>query len=114
MVPALFDRTDPGCQDPELFDGPKDLLQCETYRRMRKAVKGDWRAACPKTNGLWLHYLADVVAVQKPIPGLAAADCKELKAFRRRALGYRSAMEALHDPLFRGCWREEAAAGTGA
>ena len=45
--------------DPELFEGPAGHCQSDTYRRMRKATKGMWERHCPKTNALWLHYLAD-------------------------------------------------------
>lgn len=57
--------------DPELFEGPSDSLQAETYRRMRKAVKKDWKAHAPKTNALWLHYLADIVIAEKKVKGTA-------------------------------------------
>lgn len=67
--------------DPELFEGPADSLQADTYRRMRKAVKKDWRMHAPKTNALWLHYLADICVAEKKVKGTAvrspAAAAKE-------------------------------------
>lgn len=68
--------------DPELFDGPTDSLQAETYRRMRKAVRRDWRASAPKTNALWLHYLADVVVAEKKVAGTAVRRPGPLSARR--------------------------------
>ena len=45
--------------------GPKGDCQAETYRRMKKATRGDWRHHAPATNVLWMHYLADICLTQK-------------------------------------------------
>ena len=88
-------------QDPELFEGPSGHCQSDTYRRMRKATKGRWEEHCPKTNALWLHYLADCLLAQKEFPA-AAEERAAIKAFKKRAFGYKSAAEALWDDMFVG------------
>ena len=91
--------------DPELFDGPKGQCQFETYRRMRKLLRRDWSAAAPRTNALWLHYLADVVLSEKSFP-MEKAEKRALQAFRQRcAAAHRSASDAVTDELFEGMWR---------
>ena len=87
--------------DPELFRGPEGHCQSETYRRMRKATKGRWERRCPKTNALWLHYLADCLLTDKRYPATNAQK-SEIKAFKKRTMGYASASEALWDELFVG------------
>ena len=96
--------------DPELFQGPKGDVQADTYRRMRKATRGDWQEHRPKTNALWVHYMADILLNQKQWGG-TAAELRRLKRFRRAALGYASAAEAVWDELFEDLWvsGEEAA-----
>lgn len=56
-------------------------LQAETYRRMRKATKGDWQKHTPATNTLWMHYLADLLLSQKQVPQ-TAREKRELRGFR--------------------------------
>lgn len=89
--------------DPELFNGPKKHCQSETYRRMKKAIKGKWDAYEPKTNALWLHYLADTVLEQKHY-SVTMEQKKALSDFRKRALTYKSAHAAMFDELFSGIW----------
>ena len=89
--------------DPELFAGPKGHCQSETYRRMKRVTKGKWNKYCPKTNALWLHYLADTVLEQKDF-NVTAEDKQRLVAFRKRALDYKSAGEIVFDELFSGIW----------
>ena len=89
--------------DPELFTGPARDCQSDTYRRMRKAVKKDWSRFAPKTNALWLHYLADTLLSRKEFA--AESDEREaLQGFRERALKYASAGDAVTDPLFVNMW----------
>jgi serine/threonine-protein kinase haspin len=89
--------------DPELFNGPKKHCQSETYRRMKKATKGKWDSYEPKTNALWLHYLADTVLEQKHY-SVTMEQKKALSEFRKRALTYKSAHAAMFDELFSGIW----------
>ena len=94
--------------DPELFEGPAGHCQSDTYRRMRKATKGTWERHCPKTNALWLHYLADCLLSDKEFP-MTAGQKADLKGFKKRAMGYKSANEALWDNMFVGVWRSSRA-----
>ncbi len=55
--------------------------QADTYRRMRKATRGEWAAHAPATNCLWLSYLADTLLARKRVP-LDAATKRDLRAFR--------------------------------
>jgi serine/threonine-protein kinase haspin len=97
--------------DPELFGGPKAVpgdCQAETYRRMRKAVSRDWSAFVPRTNALWLHYLADLLLHKKQLRDgrkLERRERRELTAFALRCRdAYARAGDALDDPLFAGMW----------
>ena len=90
--------------DPELFNGPEGHCQSETYRLMANAVAGDWSAHVPKTNALWLRYLADCLSSDKKYP-CTHVELAELKAFKKRAAGYASAQEALWDGLFVGVFK---------
>ena len=98
--------------------------QMETYRRMRAAVRRNWSLHVPKTNALWLHYLADTLLTQKKFAASTArrrwlphtrarsesrsgrppafprrpfsqAELRQLRNFRSRAPKYASACEAL-------------------
>ena len=89
--------------DPELFRGPKGDVQADTYRRMKKATRGDWQEHRPKTNSLWVHYLADILLHQKQW-GATPDELQRLKRFRRATLGYASAAEAVWDELFEDLW----------
>ena len=89
--------------DPELFKGPKGHCQSETYRRMKRATKGKWNKFTPKTNALWVHYLADTLLEQKDF-NVTAEQKKELTDFRARALDYKSARDMVFDDLFSGIW----------
>ena len=82
-------------------------LQADTYRRMRKATRGDWSVYTPSTNALWLHYLADVMLTRKR-PASSADGLRALRAFRKRALAAGSAGDLLLDPYFEGAWVQRA------
>ena len=58
-----------------------EARQADTYRRMRKATRGEWAAHAPATNCLWLSYLADTLLARKRVP-LDAATKRDLRAFR--------------------------------
>eukprot|EP00887_Chlorella_sp_A99_P001644 scaffold8.g1644.t1 len=114
--------------DPELFKGPKGDCQAETYRRMKKATRGDWRRHAPTTNVLWTHYLADICLTHKltfpcrHVERGQLVDCSwevtawsshlggngaqklELRNFRKRSLGYVSATELVWDEWLRAGW----------
>ena len=44
------------------------VLQAETYRRMKRATRGDWAGFHPVTNCMWVHYLADTLLKHKDLP----------------------------------------------
>lgn len=90
--------------DPELFMGPAGHCQSDTYRRMKKATRGKWERHFPKTNALWLHYLADCLLTDKEFPATAAQK-HDIKGFRKRAVGYASAADALWDDMFMGVFK---------
>lgn len=86
-------------------------LQAETYRRMRKATKGDWRGHAPATNTLWLHYLADIMLTHKlPDTGCTSDERLALRNFRKRAAGGGAADEMVWDDFFAGQWSSKPAA----
>jgi serine/threonine-protein kinase haspin len=89
--------------DPELFEGPEDDAQSETYRRMRKALNNQWGASCPQTNAFWLHYLADTLLTKKEFK-MSPNQKQSLGKFRMNCLQYECAADAIWDPLFAGMW----------
>jgi serine/threonine-protein kinase haspin len=89
--------------DPELFEGPEDDAQSETYRRMRKALNNQWGASCPQTNAFWLHYLADTLLTKKEFK-MNPNQKQSLEKFRMNCLQYDCAADAIWDPLFAGMW----------
>ncbi|GLJ40445.1 hypothetical protein SUGI_0833310 [Cryptomeria japonica] len=91
--------------DPALFEGPKRNTQSETYRRMLNVTKGNWEGRYPKTNSLWLHYIADTLLTKK-VFRCSPKDKRSLQAFRKRLLMYDSAEAALSDAFFDGMWVE--------
>ena len=56
-------------------------VQADTYRRMRKAVAGQWERYCPATNALWLHYLTEMLLTTKACP-CQASETRALRDFR--------------------------------
>eukprot|EP01018_Ginkgo_biloba_P009460 Gb_15224 [translate_table: standard] len=91
--------------DPALFEGPKRDTQAETYRRMLNVTQGNWEGRHPKTNSLWLHYVADTLLTKKAFR-CSPKDKRGLQAFRKRLLLYDSAQAALSDNFFDGMWVE--------
>ena len=57
------------------------IYQADTYRRMRKLLRGSWEAHAPSSNALWLHYLADVLLQYKTATA-SPAEKRELRSFR--------------------------------
>lgn len=55
--------------------------QADTYRRMKKATKGEWAGFHPATNCLWVHYLADTLLQLKAFP-CSPDQKKALRSFR--------------------------------
>jgi serine/threonine-protein kinase haspin len=68
---------------------------------MRDATGGRWERHCPKTNALWLRYLADCLAEDKAFSA-TKEQRGEMRRFRKRCTGYESAADALWDELFVG------------
>lgn len=90
--------------DPELFEGPKGMVQFDSYRAMRKLIVGDdWSASCPQTNCVWVAYMAEVLAAEKGAC-MSAGEKKALRAFRRRVLKCAACSEVVWDELFAGLW----------
>ena len=56
-------------------------MQADTYRRMKRATKGDWAGFHPATNCLWAHYLADTLLARKALPA-SAEQKRALRDFR--------------------------------
>lgn len=48
------------------------VAQAETYRRMKRATKGEWAGFHPVTNCMWVHYLADTLLKHKKLPATRA------------------------------------------
>ncbi|KAG2493176.1 hypothetical protein HYH03_008597 [Edaphochlamys debaryana] len=96
--------------DASVFEGTRGDVQFDTYRWMRDLVGGDWAAFCPETNCLWLSYLAEVLAGRfgaaagrgRAAPVLTTAHKRQLREFRKRAVGYANCGELLRDGLFAG------------
>lgn len=85
--------------DVELFKGPKGNVQFETYRKMREVTGECWGESFPKTNVLWLMYLAEILD-KKKIYERTSKDERNLRSFKRRLNNYESAKDSLSDPFF--------------
>ncbi|XP_076946846.1 serine/threonine-protein kinase haspin homolog [Bidens hawaiensis] len=85
--------------DPGLFEGPKGDIQSETYRKMKQVAEDCWEGSFPKTNVLWLQYLVDIL-LQKKEYDRTSRDERELRLFKKRLNGYKSAKESVVDPFF--------------
>jgi len=79
---------------------------------MRKLTRDDWAGAYPGTNTQWLHYLADTLLSKKALQG-TGDEQRALRAFRRRAIAYASANEAVWDEYFSGAWETAEEEGEG-
>ncbi|XP_076937590.1 serine/threonine-protein kinase haspin homolog, partial [Bidens hawaiensis] len=85
--------------DPGLFEGPKGDKQSETYRKMKQVTDDCWEGSFPKTNVLWLQYLVDIL-LQKKEYDRTSRDERELRSFKKRLHGYKSAKESVVDAFF--------------
>eukprot|EP00899_Mesostigma_viride_P026468 jgi/Mesvir1/7005/Mv09140-RA.3 len=92
--------------DPDIFKGKRGDPQAETYRHMKKLTKGDWSGRFPKTNCLWMHYLADIVLTQKKFM-CTPDEMRSLRIFRKSILQYSSAEDLLKDDFFCGLERRK-------
>jgi hypothetical protein len=72
---------------------------------MRQLTGDDWSSPCLATNSLWVGYLAETLAAEKGQP-LTAAQKRELRAFRQRAVRCASCVDLLADPLLTPFWEE--------
>ena len=100
-------------EDPEIFQGPAGVCQFDTYRRMRKVLRKHWESSNLRTNALWLHYLADTLLTDKAADMHLTGDQERaLRGFRKRALGYDCAGDAVRDEIFDGMWILDDVKGT--
>ncbi|KAJ8339792.1 hypothetical protein SKAU_G00344250 [Synaphobranchus kaupii] len=84
--------------DEELFMGQGDY-QFDIYRQMRQENNNSWSEFNPRTNVLWIHYLADKLLhmsyrqriQSKPMKNLK----RSIKDFHRELLAYKSAATVL-------------------
>ncbi|KAG0563509.1 hypothetical protein KC19_8G037100 [Ceratodon purpureus] len=91
--------------DPALFEGPKNDVQANTYRRMQEVTEGQWEGRFLKTNCLWIHYVADILLTKKTFKS-SPADKRSLRGFKKRVLLYESAGAAVLDEFFNGMWAD--------
>ena len=66
---------------------------------MKKATKGKWEEHCPRTNCLWVHYMADILMNQKEYH-TTSEQRHALKSFRKSSLMYKCAADMIWDDLF--------------
>lgn len=90
--------------DPQIFMGPARDVQFETYRRMQAVTGGKWEKRFPKTNSLWIHYIADILLSSKKKYSCTKENKYQLRSFRKRTLTYDSATAAVNDEFFKDLW----------
>ncbi|XP_060651537.1 serine/threonine-protein kinase haspin homolog [Drosophila nasuta] len=82
--------------DEELFTASGDY-QYDIYRMMRDELNNDWSAYAPKTNVMWLSYVAakliDGVKYKNPKSQVHRTNLTKLKAFHKAVLRFSSASE---------------------
>ncbi|XP_060079235.1 uncharacterized protein LOC132558655 [Ylistrum balloti] len=81
--------------DETLFDGSGDL-QFDIYRQMKENNGNNWEPFHPRTNIMWLHYLADKLVRSKRYVRNSREDQSNLRQFRnflKDILDYNSACE---------------------
>ena len=87
-------------KNPWLFEGHGDP-QFDCYRAMRKASKGRWGEHVPKTNLIWIRYLAHKLVTDKATQLDDRPDVRDaIRAFMKRVLRYKSVRTLLKDPFF--------------
>ena len=97
--------------DPEIFNGPKGDLQADAYRKMQEEMGRagtSWEGYLPRTNAIWLEYLASIMLHFKcpnSSRGWKQAEKEALVGFIERARNERESAELLvWDGFFAGCW----------
>ena len=98
--------------DPEIFNGPEGDLQADAYRRMQAEIDNasgsspgstKWARYLPRTNAIWIEYLAGIMLHYKGKWKKAEKDA--LLGFMERARDEGESAESLvWDSLFAGCW----------
>ncbi|KAH8263581.1 hypothetical protein KR044_010856, partial [Drosophila immigrans] len=82
--------------DEELFTASGDY-QYDIYRMMRDELNNDWSAYAPKTNVMWLSYVAakliDGVNYKNPNSRTHKTHLAKLKTFHKVVLNFNSAFE---------------------
>ncbi|KAH8378336.1 hypothetical protein KR093_010748, partial [Drosophila rubida] len=82
--------------DEELFTASGDY-QYDIYRMMRDELNNDWSAYAPKTNVMWISYVAakliEGVNYKNPNSRTHRTYLSKLKAFKKIALTFNSAFE---------------------
>lgn len=81
--------------DETLFEGSGDL-QFDIYREMKDNNGNNWEPFHPRTNILWLHYLADKLVRSKRYVRNSSEDksvMREFRSFLKDILDYDSACE---------------------
>ena len=87
--------------DPAIFRGDVGNCQFDTYRRMRQAVRGNWAQYKPKTNALWMFYLAGELLTKVKYDANTQEQKQELQRFRQRCFAtHASAADAVADKFF--------------
>ena len=87
--------------DPAIFKGDVGNCQFDTYRRMRRAVGSNWAQYKPKTNALWLFYLAGELLTKVEYDADTQEQKQELQRFRQRCFAsHASASDAVEDDFF--------------
>jgi serine/threonine-protein kinase haspin len=94
--------------DPEIFNGPEGDLQADTYRQMQTELlninrESPWSCYLPRTNAIWLEYLASIMLHYKGKWKKAEKEALEGFIERAREDG-ESAENLVWDALFAGCW----------
>ena len=93
--------------DPEIFNGPRGDPQAETYRRMMKATRGDWKKYCPLTNALWIRYLVETILIHKLPSACGGEEKLALRNFKKEATLAESATDLVWAELFKGMWSSD-------
>jgi len=90
-------------EEEGIFEGPKGYAQSETYRQMREIIGSDWEAHAPRTNALWLGYLARKIIAKLRLPA-GSKKRRELERFANRcSRSHQNAHDAALDPALSSC-----------
>eukprot|EP00795_Rhopilema_esculentum_P012319 gene12319-2965_t len=81
-------------EEEDLFQGSGDY-QFDIYRMMQEENNNQWTDFHPRTNVMWIHYLAEKIISDKLKRGV-----KKISSFSQRILTYNSAFELLNDEFF--------------